>query len=314
MATISQQLNELINQKTQLANNLTTMGVEADSSEKFNTLVPKVLQIESGIDTSDATAAESDILSGKTAYVNGTKITGTIESLEDTTYTPSAENQVILSGKYLGGNQTILGDANLIPENIKSGVSIFNVAGTYSGSGSSGISEKMLLDCRNMTSSSEVYNSYTDTIMVSNDGAYATFSNLSDYINYQTIAAVYQQELAGINICTGVSNTGFYFTVPIAIQSSHALFKLIYFVSTWINPSIQLNFILADSVDEIPNKIAAGDTVWSKSITLANANNKQSSFFEFTDLPIGTYYLFVSMPALVGGNEGIVNCISLINF
>ena len=272
------------------------------------------LESKGGIDTSDATAAENDILSGKTAYVNGTKITGTIESLEATTYTPSIENQVILSGKYLSGDQTILGDANLIPENIKSGVSIFNVAGTYSGSGSSGINEKILLDCRNMSSSSEVYNAYTDIVMVSNDGAYATFSNLSDYINYQTIAAVYQQELAGINICTGVSNTGFYFTVPITIQSSHALFKLIYFVSTWINPSIQLNFILADSVDEIPNKIATGDIAWSKSITLANANNKQSSFFEFTDLPIGTYYLFVSMPALVGGNEGIVNCISLINF
>ena len=87
--------------------------------------------------------------------------------------------------------------------------------------------------------------------MVSKDGAYATFSNLSDYVDYQTIAAIYQQELAGINICTGTSNTGFYFTIPIAIESSHALFKLIYFVSTWINPSIQLNFILENYADEI---------------------------------------------------------------
>ena len=48
MATIEQQLTELVNQKNTLVNNLNTMGVEAATSETLNTLVPKVLDIETG--------------------------------------------------------------------------------------------------------------------------------------------------------------------------------------------------------------------------------------------------------------------------
>lgn len=53
------------------------------------------------------------------------------------TYTPGTTNQTIASGQYLTGAQTIKGDANLKATNIKSGVSIFGVAGTYTGTGSS---------------------------------------------------------------------------------------------------------------------------------------------------------------------------------
>jgi hypothetical protein len=47
-----------------------------------------------------------------------------------TTYTPSTANQTIAAGTYCSGTQTIIGDANLIPENIISGKSIFGIAGT----------------------------------------------------------------------------------------------------------------------------------------------------------------------------------------
>lgn len=54
------------------------------------------------------------------------------------TYTPGTSDQNIASGQYLNGTQTIKGDSNLTAGNIRSGVKIFNVTGSYAGSSSSG--------------------------------------------------------------------------------------------------------------------------------------------------------------------------------
>jgi hypothetical protein len=55
------------------------------------------------------------------------------------TITPSTASQIaVSSGYYTGGDITVVGDSNLVAGNIKSGVSIFGVSGTYEGSGSGG--------------------------------------------------------------------------------------------------------------------------------------------------------------------------------
>ena len=54
------------------------------------------------------------------------------------TFTPTTSNQTIPIGKYTTGIQTILGDTNLVASNIKNGVSIFGVTGTYNGDGTTG--------------------------------------------------------------------------------------------------------------------------------------------------------------------------------
>lgn len=87
-----------------------------------------------GLDTSDANATAADILTGKTAYVNGSKITGSIPSVEAATITPGTLDQTINAGQYMAGAQTIKGEPNLLAENIKNGVSIFGVSGTYNPS------------------------------------------------------------------------------------------------------------------------------------------------------------------------------------
>lgn len=87
-----------------------------------------------GTFTSDANAVASSIRSGFSAYANGKKISGNIPNKGAATITPKAYDQSISSGQYLTGNQTIKGDANLASQNIRQGVTIFGITGSFSDS------------------------------------------------------------------------------------------------------------------------------------------------------------------------------------
>ena len=76
-------------------------------------------------------------VSSGTAGNSSVSLTASVTTKAAATITPGTSNQTIASGTYLTGAQTISGDANLIAGNIKSGVSIFGVSGTYSGGGTS---------------------------------------------------------------------------------------------------------------------------------------------------------------------------------
>ena len=120
-----------------------------------------------GTFTNDANATAADILNTKTAYVNGNKVTGSMPNIGAVsqslaingtynvpkgyhngsgrvtqsiptqgakTITPNTRDQRVTAGRYLTGDITVKGDGNLVAGNIKSGVSIFGVWGSYTGS------------------------------------------------------------------------------------------------------------------------------------------------------------------------------------
>lgn len=91
-------------------------------------------------DTSDADANASEIISGKTAYKNGVKLTGSMPNIgEQDSFISDADTPVQILQGYHDGSGSVGIDATekakLIAENIKSGVEILGVEGTYTGEG-----------------------------------------------------------------------------------------------------------------------------------------------------------------------------------
>lgn len=162
------------NALTQVTLNPVTNAIDANITagniKKDVTILGVTGTLESGTDTSDATATAGDILLNKTAYVNGQKLTGTVGT-ESKTVKSTTSSQTIIptSGKLInevvvnpitlndltiqaeGGTRTYYpasnvdgfsgvtvttdygSDPNIIPENIKEDVEILGMVGTFQG-------------------------------------------------------------------------------------------------------------------------------------------------------------------------------------
>lgn len=92
--------------------------------------------------TPSISVSSGGLITAAAAQVGGIVADGTKSATQQLTtqgaktVTPTTTNQTaVASGRYTTGDVVVSGDANLVPENIAEGVSIFGVTGTHSGGG-----------------------------------------------------------------------------------------------------------------------------------------------------------------------------------
>jgi hypothetical protein len=139
--------NEYVN-KVALADGTTLIDLTSDTAVAADVASGKYFHLVTGqrvegsstkdSDTTDANAAASEILYGKTAYVNKNKITGQMTNNGSVTGTIStkAGTYTVPAGYHDGTGSVGISSteqAKIIASNIKSGIEILGVTGSYSG-------------------------------------------------------------------------------------------------------------------------------------------------------------------------------------
>jgi len=163
------------------------------------------------------TATAGDVLTGKTIGTESGIVTGSMPNQGAKVITPGTTNKAILAG-YHNGSGYVVGDVDLVAENIKQGVNIFGVVGSYMGFGATP-SDTVQIASDGTSSENKDTMTLTKEIKVGVGGIVRVkFTMETSNSSATAYGQIYVNGVAKGTLCTTTSTSGTTFTEDIGVE------------------------------------------------------------------------------------------------
>ena len=184
------------------------------------------------------------------------------------------------------------------------------------------VNEFMLLDTSTSTSKSDTVTTYGSTVYIyeSEDSVVLSLSDVVEKwggVDAQNNYIGDSSSLYGISVSnwtSGNCNTGILFASPLALNAGKVLVTVNASLSNWINQTLNIRLIAADSISAATEKILASDFAYTSTFVFAGNTSLRDHIISMGAVEAGTYYLYIDGTAKSDNSNFTYNKIEYLNY
>lgn len=188
--------------------------------------------------------------------------------------------------------------------------------------GSSVVITDGLLDTSGSTSKSDTLTAYGSSVYIyeSADSAVLSLSEIVEKyggVDAQNSYLGEESALYGVNVGNWTSsdcNTGILFASPLALNAGKVLVTVNASLSNWINQTLNIRLIAADSIAAATEKILASDFAYTSTFVFAGNTALRDHIISMGAVEAGTYYLYIDGTAKSDNSNFTYNKIEYLNY
>ncbi len=188
--------------------------------------------------------------------------------------------------------------------------------------GSSVVITGSLLDTSGSTSKNDTLTAYGSSVYIyeSADSSVLSLSEVVEKwggVDAQNSYLGEESALYGINVGNWTSsdcNTGILFASPLALNAGKVLVTVNASLSNWINQTLNIRLIAADSISAATEKIVASDFAYTSTFVFAGNTALRDHIISIGAVEAGTYYLYIDGTAKSDNSNFTYNKIEYLKY
>lgn len=182
--------------------------------------------------------------------------------------------------------------------------------------------EFSLLDTSTSTSKGDTLTTYGSSVYIyeSADSSVLSLSEIVEKyggVDAQNSYLGEESALYGISVSNWTSsdcNTGILFASPMALNAGKVLVTVNASLSDWINQTLNIRLIAANSIAAATEKILASDFSYTSTFVFVGSTSLRDHIISIGAVEAGTYYLYIDGTAKSDSSNFTYNKIQLLNY